>query len=118
MVKDARGIEVFGRGATIVETSVVASNRTPALGALSLLLAIAAAVCLGFGVALEAEGGSGQSAAVAAIVTSGGSVVGGFFAVTTGRGRLAGFLAMVVGAASNPYLLGMLLGYVESLSTS
>ncbi len=117
-MKDARGIEVFGRGATIVETRHDSAPRTPALGALSLLLGVAAAVCLGFGVVLEAEGGDSQPAAISAVVTSALAVLGGFGALTTGRGRLAGFLAMVVGAASNPYVLGLLLTYVETLSTS
>ena len=108
---ETRGIEVFGRGANIVDTSVDAQRRGPALGILSLLLGALAAVATAMGVISASEGaveaarwwaygGIGSGILAAAI---------GFVAVVMGRGVGAGLLGMLLGVVGNPWVLTRIL---------
>ena len=109
----ARGIEVFGRNATVVEFGATdRSPRTPALGAGAVLIAIAAIAAL---VAAVIE--RGELFAWIALGASAAAVLLGVAALVTGRGRLAGFCAVLLGALANPWVLSRLLewaaGFVE-----
>ncbi len=109
----ARGIEVFGRNATVVEFGPAdRSPRTPALGAGAVLIAVAAVASL---VAAVIE--RGELFTWIALGASAAAVLLGLVALVTGRGRLTGFVAVVVGALANPWLLTRLLewaaGFVE-----
>ena len=115
----ARGIEVFGRGATVVEYGVRSrAPRTPALGAGAVLVAVAAIAALAAAV-IERSRGSGLVELLTwiALAASAIAVLVGLVALLTGRGRLAGFAAVVLGALANPWLLSLLLawaaGFVE-----
>ena len=109
----ARGIEVFGRNATVVEFGPAERGpRTPALGAGALLLAVAAVAAL---VAAVIE--RGELFAWIALGVSAAAVLLGLAALLTGRGRLTGFAAVIIGAFASPWVLTGLLewaaGFVE-----
>ena len=118
MARETMGIEVFGRGATTVDTSPRDRGpRTPALGAGSVMLAILAAAALAAAIIERARGS--DVVELFAWIALGGSalaVVAGLVALLTGRGRLTGFLGLLLGLAANPWLLGQLLDYVARLS--
>jgi hypothetical protein len=111
MARQARGIEVFGRSATVVEPTV--RERTPALGAGSLLVSLAAVGAL-VGAILERT----ELFTWIALVTSAIAVLGGLVALLSGRGRVLGFAAAIVGALANPWLLTQLLLWAATLPTS
>ena len=114
MAREARGIEVFGRGATVVEFGPAdRTPRTPALGAGALLVAVGAAVALAAAVIERTD-----LFAWIALVASALAVIGGAAALVTGRGRMPGFVALVIGALSNPWLLTRLLEWAAALPTS
>jgi hypothetical protein len=116
MVREAQGIEIFGRDAPTIDTSSRESvPRSAALGAGAILLAVLAAVAFA-GAVLERSFGE-QAANVFTIVALAASalaVLAGLAAVLTGRGRLAGLVAMVLGAAANPWLLGIVLRWLQA----
>lgn len=108
MARESRGIEVFGRGATIVELSP--RQRTPALGGAAVLIALIAVAALSAAVIERSE--------LFAWIALGASVVAalaGFMALLTGRGRLAGLVGLVLGALANPWVLTQLLDWAASL---
>lgn len=113
MAREARGIEVFGRGATVVEYGPRdRTPRTPALGAGAVLVAVMAVAALA-GALIE------RSALFTwvALGASAVAVLAGLAAVLTGRGRIPGLVAAVVGALANPWVLSAVLawaaGFVE-----
>jgi hypothetical protein len=115
----ARGIEVFGRNATVVEFGPADRARhTPALGGGAALIAVAAAVAL-IAAVVERSRGSDLVDLLTwiALGASAAAVLMGLFALVTGRGRIPGLIAVVVGALANPWLLTQLLtwaaGFVE-----
>jgi hypothetical protein len=119
MAREARGIEVFGRGATVVEYGPRdRTPRTPALGAGAVLVAIIALAAL-VGAIVERARGSAFVEVLTwiALGASALAVFGGLAAMLTGRGRLAGCVAVVVGALANPWVLSRVLewaaGFVE-----
>jgi predicted ABC-type sugar transport system permease subunit len=103
------GIEVFGRGATIVEVAPeqVAPRRTALLGFGALAMAIVTAVLTGLGVGASAAGdeSAAQWLAIAAIAASILSVLIGLAALVTGRGRVSGALAAAIAVLANPWVL-------------
>lgn len=109
MAREARGIEVFGRGATVVEVASPA-QRTPALGGAAVLVAILATAAL-VGAVIERS----DLFTWIALGASAVAVLGGLLALLSGRGRLAGLLAMLLGALSNPWLLSQLLNWAADL---
>jgi hypothetical protein len=117
MAREARGIEVFGRGATVVEMGPrERAARTPALGAAALLVAVAAIAALG--AALIERAGVGGFAELFTWIALGASVLavlGGLAALVTGRGRAVGFVAVILGAGANPWLLSLVLGWAAAL---
>jgi hypothetical protein len=111
MAREARGIEVFGRGATVVEHGTRdPAVRTPALGAAAALLAVMAAAAL-IGAIVERSRGSSVVEVLTwiALGASALAVLAGLVAMLTGRGRLLGFVGAVLGALANPWLLTRLL---------
>lgn len=112
MAREARGIEVFGRGATVVEVGPPA-QRTPALGGAAVLVAILAAAAL-VGAVIERS----DLFTWIALGASAVAVLGGFLALLSGRGRLAGLLAMLLGVIANPWLLSLTLHWFAGLPTS
>lgn len=114
MAREARGIEVFGRGATYVEVGPRDRGpRTPALGAGAVLLAVMAIAALVAAIAEHSE-----VFTWIALGASAAAVLLGLLALLSGRGRLAGLLAALVGAASNPWLLSLVLHWFDGLPTS
>ncbi len=116
----ARGIEVFGRTATVVEYGPAERGpRTPALGAGAVLVAVAALAALVAAV-IERSRGSDlvDMLTWVALGASCLAVLGGLGALLTGRGRLAGLIAVVVGALANPWLLTRLLEWAAGLHSS
>lgn len=116
----ARGIEVFGRGATIVEYGPAErAQRTRALGAAAVLIAVIAVVALVAAI-IERSRGSDfvEIFTWIALVASSLAVLAGLFAVVTGRGRIPGLVAVVAGALANPWLLTQLLMWAETLPGS
>ena len=105
----ARGIEVFGRGASVVDVPHTSEprRRTALLGLGALAIAVLTAVLTGLGVSAATAGdeGAAQWLAVAAIAASILSFLAGAFALVTGRGRLAGSLAAVLAVGANPWIL-------------
>ena len=117
MARDSAGIEVFGRGATTIDSSPRERGpRTPALGAASILLAILAAAAFAAAV-LERARGSDVVELFTWIALGGSALaaLAGLVALLTGRGRLTGFLGLLLGLAANPWLLSQLLEYLASL---
>jgi uncharacterized membrane protein YfcA len=117
MAREARGIEVFGRGATVVEFGPRdRTPRTPALGAAAVLLAVMAAAAL-IAAIVERSRGSDFVDLLAwiALGASALAVLGGLAAVVTGRGRLPGFVAVVLGALANPWALTRMLEWAATL---
>lgn len=116
----ARGIEVFGRNATVVEYGPAErAPRTPALGAGAVLVAIAAVAALA-GAVIERSRGSGLVELLTwiALGASALAVVGGLAALLTGRGRMSGLVAVLIGGLANPWLLTQLLSWAAGLSAS
>lgn len=114
MAREARGIEVFGRGATVVEFGPAdRTPRTPALGAGALLIALAAVAALAAAVIERTD-----LFAWIALIASAVAVLAGAVALLTGRGRMPGFAAIVIGALSNPWLLSRLLEWAAALPAS
>ena len=119
MAREARGIEVFGRGATVVEYGPRdRTPRTPALGAAAVLVAIIAIAALAGAIVERAR--DSQFVEVLTWIALGASVLAvlaGLAALLTGRGRLAGCAAVVLGALANPWVLSQVLawaaGFVE-----
>lgn len=109
----ARGIEVFGRNATVVEFGPRdRTPRTPALGAGAVLLAVMAVAALAAALI--------ERSAVFTWIALGASavpVLAGLAALVTGRGRIPGLIAVAVGALANPWVLSIVLdwaaGFVE-----
>jgi len=127
---EARGIEVFGRGATIVETGFVKTGivesgpRVPWLGVLAIGLGLLAAVATGLGVGSAAGGAADGAAdgarwwAYAAIGCGILGVIAGVAAVATRRGRAAGVAGIALSLIANPWILTRLLDAVGPLLTS
>jgi hypothetical protein len=116
----ARGIEVFGRNATVVEFGPAdRTQRTPALGAGAVLVAVAGMAAFAAAV-IERSRGSGLVELLTwiALGASAIAVLGGLVALLTGRGRTLGFAAVVLGALSNPWVLTQLLQWAAALHTS
>ena len=117
MVTEPRGIEIFGRDASTIDTSSRANvPRSPALGAASIVLAVLATVAFA-GAVIERSFGE-TAANVFTLIARGASVVAvlaGVAALLTGRGRLAGFVGIVLGAASNSWVLGIALTWLAGL---
>ena len=110
----ARGIEVFGRGATVVESRP--RPRTPALGVGSVLLAaIAAAALIGALQERAARSGLAPTLTWVALAVSAAAVLVGLAAAVTGRGRAFGLIGAVVGALANPWLLTTVLQAAAAL---
>lgn len=120
MAREAQGIEIFGRGARVVETDDPPRPRTALVGLVALALAITAAVALAFGVQARAIGDLSPAfaLAIAALASSILAVLGGLFALVTGRGRRVGLVAVVLGLVANPWLLSLVLGYFGALAGS
>ena len=118
MARESAGIEIFGRRATIVDTSPRGFvPRTPALGAGSVLVAIIAAAAFVAAVIERARGTDLVELFIwIAMGTSIVAVAMGVAAVITGRGRLPGFLGALLGLVANPWLLSRVLEYAASLS--
>lgn len=113
---ETQGIEIFGRSATVVDTSAE-PRRGPWLGLLSVLLGLLAATATGFGV-VSAAGGALDRAEWFAVVGIGCGILGviiGFVAVAGSRGVGAGLWGMVLSLAGNPWLLTRLLEWAGSL---
>ena len=113
MAREARGIEIFGRGASVVEYGPNdRAPRTPALGAGAVLVAVIGVAAM-IGAVVERSRGSDVVELLAwiALGASALAVFAGLIAVLSGRGRLTGFVAVILGALSNPWLLGLLLGW-------
>jgi hypothetical protein len=110
----ARGIEVFGRGATVVEPRP--RRRTAALGIGSVLLAVVAIAAV-VGALAERTDRTGLAPALTwvALAVSAAAVLAGAVAVITGRGRRLGLLGGVLGALANPWLLSRLLEAAAAL---
>jgi len=109
----ARGIEVFGRGATVVEFGPRdRTPRTPALGAGAVLVAVMAVAALTAALIERSELFTWIALGASAV-----AVLAGLAAVATGRGRIPGFIAVAVGALANPWVLSIVLtwaaGFVE-----
>ena len=127
---EARGIEVFGRGATIVETGFVKTGvvesrpRVPWLGVLAIGFGLLAAVATGLGVGSAAGGAADGAAdgarwwAYAAIGCGILGVIAGVAAVATRRGRAAGVAGIALSLIANPWILTRLLDAVGPLLTS
>ena len=119
MARETQGIEIFGRGATVVTVDDAPRPRTALAGLLALALAIAAAVTLALGV--QARASEDLSAAfglaLAALVCSILAVLGGLFALVTNRGRTAGLFAVALGLVANPWVLTRVLEYFSSLTS-
>ena len=114
MARETRGIEVFGRGATVVEVGPRERvPRTPALGAAAILVAVIALAALAAAVVERSELFT-WIALVASVVAA----AGGLVALLSGRGRLAGLIAIVLGVLANPWSLSQLLLWLEQLPTS
>jgi len=116
----ARGIEVFGRNATIVEHGPAErAQRRRALGAVAVLIALTAVAAL---VAAIMQRSSGSDFVEAftwiALIASTLAVLAGLGAVLTGRGRIPGLVAVVIGALANPWLLTQLLNWAAALPAS
>lgn len=111
----ARGIEIFGRGATVVESEVAVSRGRPILPLLvAVLAAIATLVALVVGVLLDA--GSHPFAlpvAITGIVTGALAVVVGLVAVVIGRGRVWAVAAIMLGLITNPWILTRILEFAS-----
>ena len=120
MARESAGIEVFGRGATTIDTSSRARTpRTPALGAASILLAMIAASAFAAAVLERARASELVATFVwIAIGVSAVAVLAGVVALVTSRGRLAGFLGVLLGLAGNPWVIDRLLEYAASLPVS
>lgn len=108
---ESRGIEIFGRGATYVDTGVEAPRRGPWLGLLALLLGLAAAAATAFGVVSVADGAA-EAARWWAYAGIGAGILGavvGFLAVAMGRGVGAGLGGMTIAIVGNPWVLTRIL---------
>ena len=115
----ARGIEVFGRGATVVEYGPAErAQRTRALGAVAVLIALAAVVALVAAIMQRSRGSDVEVLTWIALIASTLAVLAGLGAVLTGRGRIPGLLAVVIGALANPWLLTQLLNWAAGLPAS
>ena len=114
----ARGIEVFGRGATVVNVPLESKprRRTGWLGLGALALALLTAVLTGLAVSAATAGdeSGARLLAVAAIVLSILSFLAGAFAVLSGRGRLAGGLSAVLAIVANPWILLQVLDFFSN----
>jgi len=114
---EARGIEVFGRGATVVETGVEPVRRGPWLGILSILLGVLVASATALGV-LSMAGGDAEGARWWAYAAIGGGILGavcGVTAMVTRRGTATGFAGLLVSLLANPWILTRLLEAAASL---
>jgi hypothetical protein len=114
---ESRGIEIFGRGATIVETGVDVPRRGPWPGVLALLLGVGAAACTAMGVVSAADDAVELArwlayAGIAASILGAGI---GFLAVATGRGVTAGLWGMVIAVVGNPWVLTRILEAAAAL---
>ena len=118
MAREPAGIEIFGRRATVVDTSPRArAPRTAALGAGSVLVAIVAAAAFAAAVIERARGTDLVELFIwIAMVASVVAVAMGIAAAVTGRGRFAGFLGALLGLVANPWLLGRVLELAAGLS--
>ena len=117
MAREVSGIEVFGRGATVVDYGPAdRTPRTPTLGAGAVLLAVMAVAALS-GAIVERSRGSDlvELFTWIALGASSLAVLAGLAALLTGRGRLPGFVAIVLGALSNPWVLTQVLGWAFTL---
>ena len=116
----ARGIEVFGRGATVVEYGPAERAQRPrALGAVAVLIALAAVVALVVAIVQRSRGTDLVEAFTwIALIASTLAVLAGLGAVLTGRGRIPGLVAVVIGALANPWLLTQLLNWAAALPAS
>ena len=114
----ARGIEVFGRGATVVDVPLESGprRRTVWLGLGALALAVLTAVLTGLAVSAATVGdeGGAQWLAIAAIAVSILSFLAGMSALLTGRGRLPGGLAAVLAVVANPWILRHVLDFFSN----
>lgn len=108
---ETRGIEVFGRSATIVDTSIEERPRGPWLGLFALVLGLGAAAATAVGVVTAADGAveTARWLAYAGIAASILAVGIGFVAVAMGRGVSAGLWAMAVAVVGNPWVLTRIL---------
>lgn len=114
---EARGIEVFGRGATVVETRA-APARGPALGVLALVVGLLVAAATACGV-VSALGGASEVARWWALGAIGGSILAvllGVAALATGRGVGAGLAGLLIGTLANPWVLTRLLEAAAALA--
>jgi hypothetical protein len=116
MARESRGIEVFGRGATIVESG---GGGAPSrwLGTTALLSSL---VALGLFVAAVRALLTGSDADVFGLSAFIASVIGavlGFGALVSGRGRAVGFIALVVAACANPWVVHRLIDWAASLGS-
>ena len=114
----ARGIEVFGRGATVVDVPHPSEPRrgTALLGIAALALAVLTVVLTGLGVsaATADDESAAQWLAIAAIAASILSFLTGAFALATGRGRLVGALAAIIAVGANPWILLRVLDFFSN----
>ena len=116
---ETQGIEIFGRGATVVDTSMQ-PRRGPWLGVLSLLLGVATATVTGLGVVAVAAG-DGDRALWFAITGIACGILGalvGFVAVAGSRGVGAGLVGMALSIVGNPWVLSRLLEWVGSVAVA
>ncbi len=114
----ARGIEIFGRGATVVDdTSRSGPRRGPWLGLLSLLLGVLAAASSAVGVLLVL-GGDVEAARVVAYAGIGCGALGvviGFVALVGNRGVMPAVWGLLLGLVGNPWSLTRILEAAGSL---
>jgi hypothetical protein len=116
MARESRGIEVFGRGATIVETD---GENPPSrwLGTAALLVSVVALGLFIAAITVLLTGNNADVFAMSALIASVIGAVLGVVALLGGRGRAAGFIAVVVAAAANPWVVHRLLDWVASLGS-
>lgn len=115
MARQSRGIEVFGRGATVVERRAE-RPRTRLTGALGVLAALVSAVLLVLAILAVADGqATALGLAVAAVTVSVLAVILGLAALVGNRGRVLGLAAILLGLLSNPWVLTRVLEYIDHL---
>ncbi len=126
MARQWRGIEVFGRDATVVRSPaasraraisqpVADSGRTRVLGGVALLVSLTAAVLFTAAVRAQLLGDDATPTATAALLVGVAAVVLGTAALVSGRGRALALGAIAIAVATNPWIVHRLLDWAGSL---
>lgn len=110
----APGIEIFGRGATVVTTDETVRPRSTAPGWVALLLAVGTVAGLVAALVLDTAGDA--AAGPVAIAATGAGALGAVLALVAillGRGRRPALIALPVALLANPVLLTRLLDWAS-----